>query len=214
MLRKVTLYGDLGEKFGREWTLDVSNPHEAAKAIEANMPGFYEYIMDREYHVTSAEEYLGQQHLMDPLGSRDLKFIPIISGSKSSGVGMILLGALIVFVPYLAGLATGVGTGSTFASTWAVGMGTFGVGASTAVSLSSFALQAGMSLMMSGIAQMLAPKPNKPQTSEVNNGQSYNFNGPVNTSAQGLPIPLCYGELIVGGALISAGVTTEETDGQ
>ena len=39
---------------------------------------------------------------------------------------------------------------------------------------------------------------------------SYTFSGPVNTTAQGQPVPVGYGRLIVGGAVISAGITTEE----
>ena len=46
MLRKVTLYGELGEKFGADWSLDVSNTHEIAKALEANKPGFSQVIME------------------------------------------------------------------------------------------------------------------------------------------------------------------------
>ena len=43
-----------------------------------------------------------------------------------------------------------------------------------------------------------------------NNGASYNFNGPVNTTAQGNPVPLLYGELFVGSSTISAGIYSED----
>ena len=42
------------------------------------------------------------------------------------------------------------------------------------------------------------------------NVASKNFNGPVNTVAQGNPVPLLYGELIVGSAVISAGIYPED----
>ena len=42
------------------------------------------------------------------------------------------------------------------------------------------------------------------------NGASYNFNGPVNTTAQGNPVPLLYGEMFVGSATISAGIYSED----
>ncbi|HHH1307693.1 TPA: tail assembly protein, partial [Yersinia enterocolitica] len=38
----------------------------------------------------------------------------------------------------------------------------------------------------------------------------YAFGGPVNTVAQGNPIPIGYGERIIGGAIISAGIYTED----
>ncbi|MNL81044.1 Bacteriophage lambda tail assembly protein I [compost metagenome] len=42
------------------------------------------------------------------------------------------------------------------------------------------------------------------------NGASYNFNGPVNTTAQGNPVPLLYGRMIVGSSVISAGIYAED----
>jgi predicted phage tail protein len=221
MLRKVTLYGDLGEKFGKEWILDVHNPHEAAKAIEANKPGFMQYIMDREYHVLVGDSDISDKELMDPLGSKDLTFLPVIHGSKKNGFMMLILGALIVFAPYLAALGNTagmalLGPGASFGAQWTLGMNTMfsGLGLTTGSMFSKFAMNMGMSLMFNGAAAMLAPKPKKPITNDgPDNGQSYNFDGPVNTQAQGLPIPVCYGELIVGGALISASVTSEESSG-
>jgi predicted phage tail protein len=222
MLRKITLYGDLGERFGKEWVLDVHNPHEAAKAIEANKPGFMQYIMDKEYHILVGDSDISDKELMDPLGSKDLAFLPVIHGSKKNGFMMLILGAVLVFAPYLAGLSTmsaGMATagtvGASFGTTWAVGMNTmFGTALSAGSMFSKFAMNMGMSLMFNGAAAMLAPKPKKPTTNEgPDNGQSYNFDGPVNTQSQGLPIPICYGELIVGGALISASVTSEESSG-
>ena len=38
----------------------------------------------------------------------------------------------------------------------------------------------------------------------------HNFNGPVNTTAQGNPVPVIYGEMIVGSATISAGIYSED----
>ena len=43
---------------------------------------------------------------------------------------------------------------------------------------------------------------------EENKG--YLFNGPVNTTQQGLPVPIAYGELVVGGAVISASIKSNQ----
>ncbi|WP_260627457.1 tail assembly protein [Pseudomonas protegens] len=43
-----------------------------------------------------------------------------------------------------------------------------------------------------------------------NNRPSYSFNGAVNTSVQGNPVPLLYGRMIVGSAVISAGIYSED----
>ena len=53
------------------------------------------------------------------------------------------------------------------------------------------------------------PKVSGPQE-RPENKPSYLFNGAVNTTEQGQPIPLLYGELIVGSAVVSAGLTDKE----
>jgi predicted phage tail protein len=58
---------------------------------------------------------------------------------------------------------------------------------------------------------MLAPQPKTPGTPDrPENKPSYVFDGPINTAAQGNPVPVCYGRLIVGSQVISAGMVAEE----
>lgn len=68
----------------------------------------------------------------------------------------------------------------------------------------------GISLIVSGIAEIVfaPPKPKAPGQREQNQ-PSYSFDGPVNTSQQGNPVPIGYGRLIVGGQVISAGLYVE-----
>ena len=77
--------------------------------------------------------------------------------------------------------------------------------------LASFVTQAGMSLVLGGVASILAPTPKTPDPKESpENTPSYLFNGAVNTTAQGHPVPIGYGRLIVGSAVISASIVTTE----
>ena len=64
----------------------------------------------------------------------------------------------------------------------------------------------GISLVLGGVAQLLAPHPKTPKSTQA----SYEFGGPVNTLAAGMPVPICYGNLIVGGAIVSGGVYTDQ----
>ena len=57
----------------------------------------------------------------------------------------------------------------------------------------------GTNLALAGVSQLLAPGPETEEQQE----EGYLFNGPVNNIAQGLPVPVCYGELMVGGSPIS-----------
>ena len=44
--------------------------------------------------------------------------------------------------------------------------------------------------------------------SEEDPRKSYSFSGVQNTSRQGVPVPVVYGEVLVGSVVISAGVDT------
>ena len=68
----------------------------------------------------------------------------------------------------------------------------------------------GMSMVLGGVVQLLSPQQTYDSAERPENRPSYNFNGPVNTTAQGHPVPLCYGRMIVGSAVISAGIETRQ----
>lgn len=56
-----------------------------------------------------------------------------------------------------------------------------------------------------------APSPRGLSTKDSPQNQaSYVFNGPVNTTAQGGPVPVLYGELEIGSAVASAGIYAED----
>ncbi len=72
-------------------------------------------------------------------------------------------------------------------------------------------LAPGIALAAGGAIQMLSPQAKGLGTQDSpNNRPSYSFNGPVNTSVQGNPVPLLYGRMIVGSAVISAGIYSED----
>jgi predicted phage tail protein len=62
----------------------------------------------------------------------------------------------------------------------------------------------------SGIAQLLTPTPKcrKAPDGQDDPRKSYSFSGIQNTSRQGVPVPIVYGETIVGSVVISAGIDT------
>lgn len=72
-------------------------------------------------------------------------------------------------------------------------------------------LAPGIALAAGGAIQMLSPQAKGLGTQDSpNNRPSYSFNGPVNTSVQGSPVPLLYGRMIVGSSVISAGIYSED----
>jgi predicted phage tail protein len=75
----------------------------------------------------------------------------------------------------------------------------------------TWAVNIGVGLMVGSVIEMLTPKPKMPDTSERKDKTSYYFDGPVNTTAQGVPVPLIYGHNVrVGSHAISAQVTVDQ----
>ncbi|HFV6587729.1 TPA: tail assembly protein, partial [Escherichia coli] len=74
---------------------------------------------------------------------------------------------------------------------------------------------AGASMVLGGVAQMLAPKARMPGVSATDNGkQNTYFSSLENMVAQGNALPVLYGEMRVGSRVISQEISTaDEGDG-
>lgn len=194
----VILLGELGRHFGRRHMLAIASAAEAVRALCANFPAF-----EREL-VTSGERGVGYRvmvglrgrdalaldQLHEPTGQQPIVIAPVLSGAGGDGLGQILLGAALLAVAWWNPMG------------WAAS-GTF-LSQSTLYSV-------GTAMMLGGVAQMIAPTPKASDPTErPENQPSYSFNGAVNTTAQGHPVPVGYGRLIVGSAVISAGIDVDE----
>lgn len=199
-VRTVRLYGSLGARFGRVHRLSVSSTAEAVQALCVLLPGFERELMTSKdrgvgYACFLGKRNLQEQNLRDPAGCEDIRIAPMVMGAKRGGLFSIVLGAALFFAaPYVVNPGT---------------MALFGEGG--AMMLGAGMAATGKLLMLSGVAQLLAPQQKGLATRDgPDNGASYNFSGPVNTTAQGNPVPLLYGELFVGSAVISAGIYAED----
>jgi predicted phage tail protein len=73
----------------------------------------------------------------------------------------------------------------------------------------------GASLVLGGIAQAISPSPVQ-STSTFERGrdaakmESFTFSGIVNTAKQGLPVPIAYGRVFVGSAVLSSGLDVDQ----
>jgi predicted phage tail protein len=63
----------------------------------------------------------------------------------------------------------------------------------------------GLSLVLGGVAQLLTPTPKLSQD-EGDPRKSFSFSGIQNTNRAGVPVPVVYGETLVGSVVISAGI--------
>jgi predicted phage tail protein len=186
--RTIRLYGRLGFLFGRVHQLVVSNPAQAVRALCIMIPGFERELMQSRdkgvaYAVFAGKRNLSVEELRYPSGHDEIRIAPILQGSKAAGLFQTVLGAVMAAVGYYFGW-TGVGA--------IIG-------------------NMGVAMMAGGMQQLLAPSPKGLSSKDsAANAASYTFNGPVNTEAQGGPVPLLYGELEIGSAVISAGIYAED----
>jgi len=199
-LRTVRLYGALGAKFGRVHRLAVASCAEAVQALIALLPGFERELMTSKdrgvgYACFIGKRNLAEERLCDPAGGEDIRIAPMVQGNKRSGLFSVVIGVAMV----VAGFFTAGATWAALAASITAG------GAAGMVAL------AGAALAIGGVMQMLSPQQKGLSTKDgPDNGASYNFNGAVNTTAQGNPVPVLYGDLYVGSATISAGVYSED----
>lgn len=197
-MREIRLYGELGRRFGRVHRLAVESVGEALRALMANHRDFERTFLEVApgYKVWSGTTRLADaEEVHNPSGEREIiRIAPALAGAGKGGIGSILLGAALIgaaiFMP---------------ASIGAIGL--FG-----SATVASVVGSIGVSLVLGGVAQMLSPTRDTDPGSQDKNQPSYVFNGAVNTSAQGHPVPVGYGRLIVGSAVISAGLSAEEMD--
>ena len=199
-LRTIRLYGYLGAQFGRVHRLAVASCAEAVQALCVLLPGFERELMTSKDRGVGYACFLGRRNLADDqlcdlAGQDDIRIAPVVQGAKRGGLFTLVLGAALFFAaPYLVNPAMAGLLGEGGAMVFGAGVGSMG-----------------KLLMLSGVTQLLSPQQKGLSTADgPDNGASYNFNGPVNTSAQGNPVPLLYGELIIGSAAISAGIFAED----
>ena len=199
MLRKINLYGKLAKFVGhRVLEADVHNAAEAVKFLVANWPALEQHMANQHYKVEVGSSALTLEETLYPIGSDDISITPVIAGAGN--VGRIVLGAaLIAAAIYLPGsnAVFGAGGGLGFGATNAAGAAIF----------SSYALAGniGIMLVLSGVAGLLTPTPKTPKSEEDPQNQ-FSFSGIQQTGRAGTAIPVCYGEVLTGSVVISAGI--------
>ena len=191
----IKLSGPLIGLFGREHHRVISTPREVFRALSATIPGFENYMNTSKARGLTFAIFVGKKNISEGCldfssSGREVRIVPVIIGSKRSGVLQTILGAVLVVVGAI---------GVTIGQAW--GGATWG----------PYALQAGAALMAGGVIQMLSPQSaGLASKQSADNKASYAFGSVTNTAAQGYPVPLLYGKRRIGGATISAGIYVED----
>lgn len=198
MNRKIKLLGEL-EQFGGVWEVDTETIGDAFKLIDCQENGFRAFLlqaMEAGLDVAivgksfSIDEPL--ELIMDNVASQeDEIYVSLVPAGSGKGWGKILAGIILIIVGVITG---GLGTPATAAYFETAGL---------------IITSIGVSLALQGITQLLTKTPDADKE-EKNQGI---FDGPDSTLKQGQPVPILYGELLVGGAPIHVNLTAGNIQG-
>lgn len=200
-MRVIKVYGSLAKFLGqRSFKAAVKTPAEAIRFLIANFPKLREHMAEKFYKVGIGKADLAiadePEQLHYPTSKTDvIRIVPVIAGAKSA-LGQILAGIALVALAFIPGIGTATSAAvaaGAHAGLTVVGTALFGIGAS---------------LALGGVAQLLSPVPKMPGD-QTDPSKSYSFSGIQNVSRQGVAVPVCYGEVLIGSVVISAGINAD-----
>ena len=219
-MKVVKVYGALRKRLGQcRFEFDVATPAQAIKALCVNFPGLDKWLIDSEkdgvgYRVAISKEKATEENfapLLMPFSDHEVFSItPVVAGagrgagSIFAGIGLVALAVVTggTSIAFTAGGFSALGTAAT--ATTAATAATFGA------TLAAAAGNLGLFLVLGGIAQSISPQPQPSSLDESVQLESFTFSNVVNTSRQGMALPIAYGRLFVGSAVLSSGLDVDQ----
>lgn len=186
MLTAVFLHGHLGEKYGAKLMLDVECVAGAIALLKANFADFARDMIGHgnRYRIWVGRANIGRGELHNPAHGQDIHIVPFVAGAGgNSNVINIILGIVLIVVDFFTDYASG-----------------------------GLLTNTGIGMIVGGVAGLIFA-PRKLSIAGLNVGEkkaSRYFNGPINVTAQGNPVPVLYGRLVVGSQVISGGLSADD----
>ena len=183
----ILLSGSLAQAFGREHVrhLETGTTVEAFSALKHTLLGFEDFIRDSarkglRYAIFRNRENVGESEFTLS-GTTEIRIVPVISGSKN-GLFQTIVGVALIVASFIPGFQA--------------------------------LMPVGIALALGGVVQMLTPVPStksgsQQEQSSTENKPSYLFNGAFNSTQQGLPVPIVYGQMLVGSSVVGVGTWVE-----
>lgn len=176
-------------RFGRRFELEVSNAGEALRCLCYQIDGLKKEINQGQFRVRIAGNDMTEDSisagLNTPLNEGDvITIVPIVGGAKSGGWLGIIGGAALIGASFLI------------------------PGGFLATMTSTALFAAGVGVAAAGLATMLTKTPPAPSIEGRNSESNQYFSSLSNRVGQGYPVPICYGEMVVGSNVISQGLET------
>ena len=212
-MKVVKVYGELRKRLGQcRFEFDVATPAQAVKALCVNFPGLDKWLVDSEQDGIGYRVKIGKEKvtptstdlLAMPWSEREVFSItPVVAGAGGNTFNF-LFGGLLIGASFFFPGAGLFGTTSFFGAA-------AGTGIATSIGVGLSAIGAGM--VIGGVADIISPMapPGLEASKEAARLQNMSFSGVVNTARQGLPVPIAYGRVFVGSAVISSGFDVDHT---
>jgi len=187
MLRTIHLVGKLSRFSKKPVQIDADTTQMVMQGLIAMFgPSFKQMVREGEWHVTRNKKPKECKTLDDSIGEEELAF----------GLGNTIE---IWFAPAVKALSAVV----------RIVVGVVLIVAGIFFKM-PFLVKMGAMLVLGGVSELLAPKPSVGQQSQSGQNPSFLFNGTVNVTEQGGPVPIVYGRVRRASSLVlSAGISTE-----
>ena len=231
-MTQVKLLGELGERYGTDWSCGHKSVRDILKLIDCQTEGFKEYLAEChekgiQFTIQNGDEFMeADLNEMALNNLKDTVIITPIPAGSGKGMKKLIAGLLLIaaffFIPGLGGLmiqgtavsggalaggVTAAGTSSTLLVGGQMGMSAasaLAAGASLST-LGSMVLMLGTNLALVGLAEMQMP-----DAGEMTSDPSFLFNGANSNIEQGQPVPVLYGTMKIGGTPLSQGFKAGE----
>jgi len=218
-MKVVKVYGALRKRLGQcRFEFDVATPAQAIKALCVNFSGLEKWLMDSEKDGVGYRVTVGKEHITDDLSplvmpwseKEVFSITPVVAGAGRGG-GMIAVGiGLVALAVVTGGTSIAFSAGGFSALGTAATATTAATAATFSATLAAAAGNIGLFLVLGGIAQSISPQPQPSSLDESVQLESFTFSNVVNTSRQGMALPIAYGRLFVGSAVLSSGLDVDQ----
>jgi len=215
--QKYTIYfhGLLGKVYGIQSNeVYGRNIQEAFSWLSARFgTGFRETILQGSWHITQGtreseilsetDNFIPEDLITFPIESTELHIFPAITGS-GRGVGQIVVGVVLLVIATVVTFGAALGVAGA--------LGAVGVTAGFSATTAMIGL-AGAAALAQGIMQATSATPTMNDyaaAAGTDPKASFLYNGIVNNTEQGVPVPLVYGLHLTGSTVVSSGLDVEQ----
>ena len=189
----VFIHGYLGQKYGKHHKFSLAKPRDVFRALDCQYEGFSKELVElgkegSQYSLVIDDRELSNE--VELSSSKAMKVIHIVPVIFGAGVGALIAGVIAL------GAAAAVG--------------------GTATLIGSLLLAVAFSAISFGLQSLLTKPPQANAISQSGaqastaatsaTSKSFLFSNRENVASQGNPIPICYGRMRVGSAIIQENV--------